>query len=204
MNKYLFCLSLVIGVPFIAQPARSQLAPDCNGLTSDGSPSSAIAVPGCPDPIDRVEYNEPYIGHDEASVLFYSDRPHSASNLQWEFVLPTEHAPPATQSFQNFGLFWFGLPICDPNSFPFGPCTPASDSNDPNTAGAGDLEFQFYPPGKNTTIDPFSCSIDKWCAAVNIFSSTEQFNFAFIQTDGVPAGHPGPSNHPFPTPNNKT
>ena len=97
VNKYLFCLSLVIGVPFIAQPARADLAPDCNGLAIDGSPNSTnelrIEVPGCPDRIDRDEYNLPYIGHDEPSMLFYSDKPHSASNLQWEFVLPSSVFP---------------------------------------------------------------------------------------------------------------
>lgn len=214
MKKYLLCMSLVVGVPFIAQPARADLAPDCNGLSFDGSQSSAyelrIQVPGCLDPIDRDEYNLPYIGHDEPSMIFYSDKPHSASNLRWEFVLPKEHAPPATQSFQNFTAFWFGLPLCDPNSKPLGPCTPASDSNDPNVAGAAVLELQFYPPGKDRNADLFSCSIDQWCAAVAIFSfnenNTEPFNFAWIQTDGVPAGYPGPSGRTLAsfTPNAKT
>jgi hypothetical protein len=214
VKRCLLCVCLVVGVPFIAQPTRADLAPDCNGLDLYGWPNSAnelhIPVPGCPDPIDRDEYNRPYIGHDEPTVIFYSDKPHSASNLQWEFVLPREHAPPATQSFQLFTSFWFALPICDPNSSPFGPCIPASDSNDPNLTGAAVLELQFYPPGKDRNIDPFSCSIDQWCAAVNIFSvhegGTQQVNFALIQIDGVPARYPGPSNlNRFPpTPNAKT
>src|SRR5262249_684407 len=143
-----------------ATSARAQVT-SCSGV---------LAVPGCPDPIGSNEYNGGYIGHDEPNIVFYSDKPHSASNLQWEFVLPREHAPPATQSFQNFTSFWSGLPICDQNAHPFGPCTPSSDSNDPVGAAAAALEFQFYPPGKDRNLDQFSCSIDQWCAAVNIFS----------------------------------
>ena len=96
-SKHLLCVCLVVGVPFIARPTRADLAPDCNGLNIDGRPSWAnelqIQVPGCPDPVDRDEYNLSYIGHDEPSVVFYSDKPHSASNLQWEFVLPSSVFP---------------------------------------------------------------------------------------------------------------
>jgi hypothetical protein len=211
---YLF-LGLAAAAALMAQPAAADIAPDCNGLSFDGRQTSSanepqVQVPGCMDRIDRDEYDLPYVGHDEPSVVFYSEKPHSASNLRWEFVLPTENAPPAIQSFQNFTAFWFGLPLCDANSVPFQPCTPASDTNDPNTAGSAVLELQFYPPGKDRNSDAFSCSIDQWCAAVAIFSfnesGTEPFNFAWIQTDGVPTGHPGPSSHPLEafTPNAKT
>jgi hypothetical protein len=46
---------------------------------------------------------------------------------------------------------WFGLPICDPRSYPQNPCTPASDSNigtnTRNAAGSALMELQFYPRG---------------------------------------------------------
>src|SRR5260370_16440778 len=47
---------------------------------------------------------------------------------------------------------WFGLPLCDPNSYPLNPCTPDTDTNsgssfDPAAAGSADLQVQFYPPG---------------------------------------------------------
>ena len=53
---------------------------------------------------------------------------------------------------------WFGLPICDPKSYPQNPCTPDSDSNsglisDPNAAGSAFMELQFYPPGFTPFLD---------------------------------------------------
>ena len=47
---------------------------------------------------------------------------------------------------------WFGLPICDPDSYPLNPCKPDSDTNsgaisDPNASGSAFLEVQLYPPG---------------------------------------------------------
>src|SRR5438045_9525533 len=111
MIRHLLYACLLVGVSFVAQPTRAEFPSDCNSLDSYGRPIPAIQVPGCPDPIGRNEYNGRYIGHDEPSVVFYSDKPHSANNLQWEFVLPREHAPPPTQSFQNFTSFWSGLAI---------------------------------------------------------------------------------------------
>jgi hypothetical protein len=63
----------------------------------------------------------------------------------------------------------------------------------------------FYPPGFPPFITQLSCDGTHWCAALNIDSievmnngtlnpnCTEPFNFAFIQTNGVPAGPPGPA-----------
>jgi hypothetical protein len=176
---------------------------DCNGL----SPVQQLAV-GAPRGVcadvkpqsgqARAEDNGTYIGHDEPMVTFYSVVPGSANNVQWEFVLPKENPLPATQSFENFLAFWFGMALCDPNSVPFIPCTPNSDANGPNFAGSAVLELQFYPSGSRQLPVEFSCDIAKWCAALNIFSLTfnnfcfEPWNFALIQTDGVPVGPPGP------------
>ena len=58
-----------------------------------------------------------------------------------------------------YGVFWLSLALCDPNSDPFGPCTPLSDANDPSTAGAAFLELQFFP----------NCDSDTtWCALLHI------------------------------------
>ena len=210
MRASFVALALVFAVCIVSQSSKADVGPDCNGLSFDGTPGG-LQIPGCPDRRDRLEYGLPYIGHDEPTVIFYSNEPHSASNLQWEIVLPKEDPAPAIQSFQNFTTFWFGMPLCDPNSAPFGACAPASDDNDPTAAGAAFLELQFYPPGKDRTIDVFSCSAVEWCAAVNTFSinrnGTEPFNNAFVQVDGVPIAYPGPSQgHPFAavTPNDKT
>ena len=105
---------------------------------------------------------------------------------------------------------WFGLPLCDPKSYPQNPCTPDSDTNggqdhDPNAAGSAFMELQFYPPGYTPFVDSVSCSATKWCAALTIDSlectfgfatcnnnCNEPVNFAFLQTNGVPAGPPSP------------
>src|SRR6202044_3845363 len=105
---------------------------------------------------------------------------------------------------------WFGLPICDPNSYPQNPCKPDSDSNsgainDPNAAGSAFLEVQLYPPGYQPFVDSPSCDARHWCAALTIDSLESEFNFAnlnaaceeptnfaFLQKNGVPAGPPSP------------
>ena len=102
---------------------------------------------------------------------------------------------------------WFGLPMCDPNSYPQNPCTPLSDSNTglgaPTDAGSAFMELQFYPPGFTPFVNSVSCSRTQWCAALTIDSLActfnfatcnnnciEPVNFAFLQTNGVPAGPP--------------
>jgi hypothetical protein len=105
---------------------------------------------------------------------------------------------------------WFGLPICDPGSYPQNPCKPDSDSNsgaisNPNAAGSAFMELQFYPPGYQPFVDAPSCDAKHWCAALTIDSLESQFNFAnlntaceepvnfaFLQRNGVPAGPPSP------------
>ena len=99
--------------------------------------------------------------------------------------------------------------MCDPKSYPQNNCTPDSDSNTglgaPTDAGSAFMELQFYPPGYTPFVDNISCSPTKWCAALNIDSLAcnfnfatcnnnciEPVNFAFLQTNGVPAGPPSP------------
>lgn len=157
--------------------------------------------------------NGHYVGHDEPTVNFFSNTPGSGHNVQWEITLPVEHPLPATQSFENFITTWVGMVLCDPNSFPQKPCKPDSDQNhaprfsgDPNTSGSSFLELQMYPPGFSPWINQISCDKVHWCAALNIDSlecgpdinscnqdCIEPVNFAFLQTDGVPTGPPGPA-----------
>ena len=123
-------------------------------------------------------------------------------------------APTPSGSVTNYGQLsvapWFGLPMCDPNSYPQNPCTPDSDTNsgsisDPNAAGSAFMELQLYPPGYTPFVDSESCSKTQWCAALTIdslectfsFASCnanceEPVNFAYLQTNGVPAGPPSP------------
>ena len=166
-----------------------------------------------------------YIGHDEPSLLFYSDRNGSGNNNVWRMRLPKD--PPmlpladgsgGTWNFQLRPAFWFGMAICDSQSYPefTSVCRPDSDDNiadssDPSSphyigkhAGTAFMEMQFYPPGWIN-----GNSATQWTAALNIDSlsqngntgqgnnaacggAIEYVNFAFIQIDGVPTGPPAP------------
>jgi hypothetical protein len=145
--------------------------------------------------------------------------------MTYRTVLPVDpSAPPSrdnggtTHDFQLTPARWFGLVMCDNQSYPEGTkvCRPNSDSNiqvppRPDHAGAAYLELQLYPPGWAPQI---SCDQVHWRAAVNIFSlqaqygalhgpgdrhgaktnrnCTEPGNFAFLTLNGVPHGPPGP------------
>ena len=158
-----------------------------------------------------------YVGHDEPSVKFISSRPGSGNTFTYGMRLATDpaKAPTASGSVIHYGELsiapWFGLPMCDPNSYPQNPCTPLSDSNTgldtPTDAGSAFMELQFYPPGFTPFVDSASCSKTQWCAALTIDSlectfgfatcnndCIEPVNFAFLQTNGVPAGPPAPQN----------
>src|SRR5215469_7245690 len=204
-----FCLILSAWLLFPLLSA-AQFAPvgglDCNGYSKIQKPLRPHDY--CTDPKGlwggRFYDNGHYVGHDEPTVGFYSDVPQSGNNMQWEITLPHERPLPATQSFENFPTFWFGLALCDPGSFPNGPCIPDSDANDPNAAGSAFLEMQFYPPGNPPFITQISCDLTHWCASLHINSlevmsngglnpkCAETTNFAFIQTNGVPTGPAGP------------
>ena len=57
--------------------------------------------------------------------------------------------------FELNGAIWFGMALCDTQSYPeqVSTCTPDSDSNivdpavSPNHPGTAFMELQFYPPG---------------------------------------------------------
>ena len=157
-----------------------------------------------------------YVGHDEPSVKFISTAAGSANQMNYGMQLPVDPAaaPTASGSVTKYGELsvapWFGLPICDPKSYPEKPCTNLSDSNsgsftDPNAAGSAFMELQFYPPGFPPFADSLSCDPTKWCAALTIdsfectfnFAScnnncVEPVNFSYLQTNGVPTGPPSP------------
>jgi hypothetical protein len=167
----------------------------------------------------RFRDNGVYIGHDEPSVKFISSEPGSANNMSYVMRLskdpvapPTVHrsASAITDYAELSPAPWFGLPLCDGKSYPQNPCTPDSDANsgvisDPNGAGSAFMELQFYPPGFPPFVDAPSCTAGKWCVAVTIDSAEctfgfatcnnnciEPVNFAYLQTNGVPAGPPSP------------
>jgi hypothetical protein len=175
--------------------------------------------------------NGHYVGHDEPSTRFISNRPGSGNNVTFTERLPMDPAAlpttghpghDVTHWFELSVAPWFGMSICDPQSFPQTPCTPNSDSNAPHGTfpggGGAFMEMQFYPPGFAPFADSVSCDNTHWCAALNIDSleannaghmnngCIEPVNFAFIQRNGVPAGPPSPqlSNLATFTPNKQT
>jgi len=159
-----------------------------------------------------------YIGHDEPSIRYISNRPGSAADVTYverlgrePAQLPTVKQPgnDVTHFFELTVAPWFSMNLCDPNSTPLTPCTPVSDANAPHGSfpGGGDafMELQFYPPGFAPFSDSISCDDTHWCSALTIDSlecspdlSTcngnceEPVNFGFIQHDGVPTGPPSP------------
>lgn len=184
------------------------LCTDPRGATWKGSSSG------------RFEDNGVYVGHDEPSIKFISSAPGSGNNMTYVNRLSVDpHGKPtisanAKNPRADYAELspapWFGLPICDPGSYPQNPCTPDSDTNsgainDPNSAGSAFMELQFYPPGYGPFVDAASCNPTHWCAALTIDSLESQFNFAnlntaceepvnfaFLQRNGVPAGPPSP------------
>jgi hypothetical protein len=136
-----------------------------------------------------------YTGHDEPSVLYYSNVPGSGNNNTYQFVIPKDppQAPKqdgtgGTWNFQLRPTFWFGMIMCDNQDAPVPgkACAPDSDSNlytsfDPhsphyigNTPGEAFMEMQFYPPGW----DPISQVPDdtQWASALTIDSDQENLN----------------------------
>lgn len=137
------------------------------------------------------EYNGRYIGHDEPSLLFYSDVPGSGNYNQYTIALPRDPAvyptdanrkgtgQPTVWNFQLHPAFWLGMAMCDTESFPefSHDCKPDSDDNifdsgDPTSKhyigrhpGTAFMEMQFYPPGWVTSYDQ-----TRYAAAINIDS----------------------------------
>ena len=201
---------------------------DCNGYSTKYKSLNPQGKGRCTDPLlrhgqkvkgkwvaTRFEDNGHYIGHDEPSVKFISHTHGSGNTMTYVMKLPVDpkKQPTATGSVTKYGELsiapWFGLPLCDPNSYPLNPCTPDSDTNTglgaSTNAGSAFMELQFYPPGFTPFQDNISCTRTQWCAALTIDSLEATFNFAFInpaceepenfaylQRNGVPAGPPSP------------
>jgi hypothetical protein len=197
------------GLSPIQRPAKHD--PACTDVRAlyDGAPS-------------RFSDNGHYVGHDEPSIRFLSTVPGSANDVTWNEQLPRDPAAAPTVAnpgadvthwFELSIAPWFGMALCDPYSYPQTACKPESDTNAPrnpptfNVGGGGSsfLEVQFYPPGFAPFVDNISCDNTHWCASLHINdlectlgfhhcnpNCIEPTNFAFIQTNGVPAGPPSP------------
>jgi hypothetical protein len=152
----------------------------------------------CAEPLDSIGYEGAYIGHDEPSLLFYSNRAGSGNSNRYTLQIPTDPrvqpnqaGTAGTWNFQLHPAFWLGMALCDNQSgpeFTHAPCTPDSDANifdgtDPAAAdyigrhpGTAFLELQFYPPGWAPWPAGVSCDAHQWCAAMAIFSFNQDQN----------------------------
>jgi hypothetical protein len=138
-------------------------------------------------------FGDEYVGHDEPSLLFYSNKPGSGNRMQYSLSLPRDpsadhpNTPGKSYQFELNGAFWFGMALCDTQSYPeqISTCPADSDSNivdpavSPNHPGTAFLEMQFYPPGWipwptwAVAVGASGCDPTKWCAALNIDSLSE-------------------------------
>src|SRR5215510_10374134 len=67
-------------------------------------------------------FGDEYVGHDEPSTVFYSNKPGSGNRNQYQVVIPRDPLPdnPMAKSY-NFelnGALWFGMALCDTQSYP--------------------------------------------------------------------------------------
>lgn len=175
-----------------------------------GRPLCDDNAPLCTETMDPTNYEGQYTGHDEPSLLFYSNQSGSGNSNVYQLVLPKD--PPTlpkqngtggTFNFQLHPAFWFGMAMCDTQSYPefTNTCTPDSDTNifdngNPTAPdyighhpGAAFMEMQFYPPGWVPWVAGVSCDPSKWCAALNIDSLsqslTQNNNAACLNTAGA-------------------
>ena len=194
-------LALALGLLFCGASVQSLATPFC--AESQGR---------CVDAAKVYTYGRKYVGHDEPSLLFYSNVPGSGNSNVYYLRLPKDPPTPPKQdgtggtfNFQLHPAFWFGMVMCDTQSFPeySSTCVPDSDSNianntDPNApdymghhAGAAFMEMQFYPPGWAPWPPGSSCDATHWCAALNIDSygldpnTNLANNFACLSTVGI-------------------
>ena len=161
-----------------------------------------------------------YVGHDEPSLLFYSNQAGSGNRMKAELTLPTDPRPVPKDgrsfNFQLHPAFWFGMALCDTQSYPnaVSTCAPDSDSNIATLAthpGAAFMELQFYPPGWAPAPLGSSCDARRYCVAIASFSLAEDAirgtflndacanrtgleyaNYAFLTRSGHPHAAPNP------------
>jgi hypothetical protein len=147
---------------------------------------------------ERIFGEDNYVGHDEPSLLFYSNTAGSGNSSLYRLTLPKDPPTTPTQSgtggtfnFQLHPAFWVGMALCDTESSPeytHAPCTPNSDTNifdnaDPTAPdyvgkhpGTAFMEMQFYAPGWVAWPAGDGCDPSKWCAALNIDSLSTDLN----------------------------
>src|SRR6266550_4082938 len=206
MRKALTFLSGMLLLASMASVAAAAPAAPAGASVDNAGPAESYGSkllcgegsPLCAEANDSLGYRNEYTGHDEPSVLFYSNVAGSGNESNYQVKIPTD--PPilpkqdgsgGTFNFENRIAFWFGMDLCDNQSAPeytHDTCTPDSDANifdgaDPTKPdyigfhpGTAFLEVQFYPPGWVPWVEAISCDPTQWCAAVAIFSFNNDQN----------------------------
>ena len=188
--------TLVVVVSLMGLPQR---------VKASGPPECDENAPFCTEVFDSIGYGGAYTGHDEPSILFYSNTAGSGNSNLYTLTLPKDppNAPKqdatgGTFNFQLHPAFWFGMAMCDDQSAPnpggsafAGPNIPCASDSDANIYTSTDpmspnyigkhpgiafMEMQFYAPGWVKWPPGDSCDPTKWCAALNIDSLSTNEN----------------------------
>src|SRR6266568_8115499 len=201
MKRLLIAAASVLALAALSLPAAQTALASGGGYLNGQHPTCEQNAIICTDLSQPVKG---YTGHDEPSLLFYSNQAGAGNNYSSTLTLPKD--PPTrprqdgtggTFNFQLHPAFWFGMAMCDNQSAPNPggssvgpnvPCTPDSDSNIFNSPdltspsyiglhpGTAFMEMQFYPPGWAPWPGFTGCSATQWCAALNIDSLSENMN----------------------------
>ena len=159
----LVALAAIIAFPFAVSAAPLHTQSAASAKTTHAHINCAAGATNCAEVYDseKVFGEGKYIGHDEPSTLFYSNVPGSGNRMRYDLTLPKDPSPtnPLTPgksyTFELNSTFWFGMAMCDTQSWPelVSTCTPNTDKNivdpavSPNHPGTAFMELQFYAPG---------------------------------------------------------
>ncbi len=214
-------LAAIVGVLVSSQAASA------SGHDEEyGTQACEAAKIMCKDP--AVTAKGHYIGHDEPSVGFQSNRPGSGNDVTYTVrlpknppTLPRQDEKGGTWDFMLRPTFWLGMVLCDTQSAPefTHRCTPDSDANNKVSAnprspnyigkhpGNAFMEIQWYSPGYVPQFDGFGCTATQYCAALTIDSfpfnqNTGQFNNA--DCDNFPLAGEEPVNWAYFTRSGKS
>jgi hypothetical protein len=189
----------IAGIVLIAAATMAAARPLAGSGAAAAAPASQHMALNCEYSSMCAEVANPsdvfdtYVGHDEPSLVYYSNKPGAGNHMQYSLRLPRDPspnnptAPGKSYQFELNGAFWFGMAMCDSQSYPeqVSTCTPDSDSNivdpatSPNHPGTAFMEMQFYPPGWipwptwAVAVGASTCDPTKWCAALTIDSLSE-------------------------------
>src|SRR5690242_19598874 len=129
----------VIALPLAvsAAPLHTQHAASAKAIPAHINCAQGLAI--CTEVADPEKaFGEgKYVGHDEPSTLFYSNVPGSGNRMRYELTIPKDPSPNApmtpgkSYNIELHGAFWFGMAMCDTQSYPelLSTCKPDSDKN---------------------------------------------------------------------------